>query len=82
MTLLLILAAVSAAAVAIAAAGQQHPLRRVGLSALCGASALGLVNAFSGYTGVSIALNYATAFVSTVLGLPGVVVLLAVRPLL
>ncbi len=82
MTLLYIMAAVAALATALAAVSHRHPLRRAGLSALCGAAGLGLVNALAGHTGVGIALNYATAFISTVLGLPGVVLLLAVRPLL
>lgn len=75
-----IMAGVSAAAVAIAACGQRHPLRRAGASALCGCCALGLVNVLTAYTGVSIALNHATAFVAVVLGAPGVILLLALRP--
>ena len=43
---------------------------------------LGAVNLLAGYTGVSIALNYATAFVAVVLGAPGVVTMLLLRVLL
>ena len=77
-----IMAGVSAAAVSLAACGQRRPLRRAGLSALCGCCALGLVNVLSAHTGVAIALNYATAFVTAVLGVPGVVLLLVLRPFL
>ncbi len=82
MTLLYAAAAAGTLAVAIAAACQRHPLRKVGFSALCGAAALGLVNVLGEYTGVTIALNYATAFVTVTFGVPGVVALLAVRPFL
>ena len=51
--------------------------------ALCwafgGAAALGAVNLMAGFTGVTIALNYATSFVAIVLGAPGVVLLLLMR---
>lgn len=80
--LLWILAGISGAIVAFAASRQSRPLRSAGLSALCGCCALGLVNVLSAYTGVGIALNYTTAFVTTVLGVPGVVLLLALRPFL
>ena len=40
------------------------------------------MNLLAGYTGVSIALNYATAFVAVVLGAPGVVTMLLLRVLL
>ena len=56
-------------------------LRALG-SAVCGAASLGAVNLLAGYTGVSIALNYATAFVAVVLGAPGVVTMLLLRVLL
>jgi inhibitor of the pro-sigma K processing machinery len=74
-----IMAGVSAAAVSLAACAQRHPLRRAGLSALCGCCALGLVKVLTAYTGVGIALNHASAFVASVLGIPGVVLLLALR---
>ena len=59
-------------AVSRAAASGPHPIGRACLSALCGVSALGAVNLLAPYTGVSIALNYGTAFAAVVLGLPGV----------
>ena len=74
-----IVAGVSAVAVSLAACGHRHPLRRAGLSALCGCCALGLVNVLAAYTGVGIALNHATAFAAAVLGLPGVVLLMLLR---
>lgn len=77
-----VMGAVGAGSVALAAIGSKRPLRSVFLSALGGVCGLGLVNALAGYTGVGIALNYVTAFVSVVLGLPGVILLLLVRPLL
>ncbi len=80
--LLWVIAGAGAAAAALAAVRQRRPLRQAGLSALCGCCALGLVNVLTPYTGVSIALNYATAFTAAVLGVPGVVLLLAVRPFL
>ena len=78
--LLWVLAGVSVLGVALAAAHQKRPLSAAGLSAVCGCCALGLVNALSSFTGVSIALNYATAFVTAVLGTPGVVLLLVLHP--
>lgn len=66
------LAAVLLLAVSRAAASRPHPIGRACLSALCGVSALGAVNLLAPYTGVSIALNYGTAFAAVVLGLPGV----------
>lgn len=72
--------ALCAIAVALAAAHHRRPLAAAAVSALGGLCALGLVNALAGWTGCAIALNYVTAFVSVVLGAPGVVLLLAVRP--
>lgn len=80
--LLWLLGGGAAMAVALAAVHQRHPLREVLLSAFCGCCALGLVNVLANWTGVSIALNYTTAFVSVVLGVPGVILLLAARPFL
>ena len=80
--LLWVLAGMSGVNVAFAASRQSRPLRSAGLSALCGCCALGLVNVLSAHTGVAIALNYATAFVTAVLGVPGVVLLLVLRPCL
>lgn len=80
--LLWIIAGTAAAAVALAAVRHRRPLLRVAMSALGGCCALGFINVFSAWTGVSIALNYATAFVTGVLGVPGVVLLLALYPLI
>lgn len=57
----------------------RRPVLRALASAGCGAAALGAVNLFAGYTGVGIALNYATAFVTVVLGAPGVITMLFLR---
>ena len=65
-----------------AASKAKRPLLRALGSAVCGAASLGAVNLLAGYTGVSIALNYATAFVAVVLGAPGVVTMLLLRVLL
>ena len=54
--------------VVLAASKAKRPLLRALGSAVCGAASLGAVNLLAGYTGVSIALNYATAFVAVVLG--------------
>lgn len=75
-------AGVCICAVALSASGEKHPLVRLFASGVCGCCALGLVNALSPFSGVRIALNFGTAFVSCVLGVPGIVLLLALRPLL
>lgn len=51
----------------------KKPLITAAKSALCGVCALMLVNLTSAATGCYIAVNHFTAFVSTVLSLPGVV---------
>lgn len=81
-TAALFAALLSAAGVVWAASKAKHPMRRALGSAVCGAASLGAVNLMAGYTGVSIALNYATAFVAVVLGAPGVILLLLLRVLL
>ena len=83
-------ALMSVIGVVLAASKAKRPLlRALGNSvvplvflAVCGAASLGAVNLLAGYTGVSIALNYATAFVAVVLGAPGVVTMLLLRVLL
>ena len=65
-------ALMSVIGVVLAASKAKRPLLRALGSAVCGAASLGAVNLLAGYTGVSIALNYATAFVAVVLGAPGV----------
>ena len=72
-------ALMSVIGVVLAASKAKRPLLG---SAVCGAASLGAVNLLAGYTGVSIALNYATAFVAVVLGAPGVVTMLLLRVLL
>lgn len=64
-------ALMSVIGVVLAASKAKRPLLRALGSAVCGAASLGAVNLLAGYTGVSIALNYATAFVAVVLGAPG-----------
>jgi len=51
----------------------RKPFSTAAKSALCGISALLLVNLTSAATGCYIAVNHFTAFVATVLSLPGVV---------
>lgn len=78
-TVALFWALVSVVAVAAALSKTAHPFFNALKSACCGAAALGAVNLMAGFTGVTIALNYATSFVAVVLGAPGVVLLLLVR---
>ena len=72
-------ALMSVIGVVLAASKAKRPLLRALGSAVCGAASLGAVNLLAGYTGVSIALNYATAFVAVA---PGVVTMLLLRVLL
>lgn len=81
-TIGLFAALLSLACVVAAAMKAKRPLLRALGSAACGAASLGAVNLLAGYTGVAIALNYATAFVAVVLGAPGVITLLLLRLLL
>lgn len=62
-----------------AAKQKKKALRSVAESALCGTGALAAVNLFSAYTGVSIALNFASAFFAVVYGVPGIIMLLLAR---
>lgn len=78
----LVVAVAALLAVCAALRHTKSPLRRALYSAGCGVAALGAVNLLALYTGVSVALNYATAFVAVVLGAPGVVCLLLLRLLL
>ena len=71
-----VLAAVGLVCVAWAASRQNHPAARVLAEAFCGLGALGAVNLLGSYTGVTLALNYAAAYASVVLGAPGVITLL------
>jgi len=81
-TLAVFAALISTAGVVLAAQKAKRPVRHALGSALCGIASLGAVNLLAGYTGVAIALNYATAFVAVVLGAPGVITLLLLRLLL
>ena len=69
-------------AVAYAASRTKRPLLRGLASSFCGAAALGAVNLLAPYTGVGLVVNFATAFVSVVLSVPGVIMLLILRLLL
>ncbi|MDO4566805.1 MAG: pro-sigmaK processing inhibitor BofA family protein [Oscillospiraceae bacterium] len=64
-----------------AAAKSARPFASGFYPALGGLAALAGVNALSFFTGVSIAVNYATAAAAVLLGAPGVVLLLALRAL-
>ena len=77
-----VLAAVGLVCVAWAASRQNHPAARVLAGAFCGLGALGAVNLLGSYTGVTLALNYAAAYASVVLGAPGVITLLVLRAVL
>lgn len=72
-TLWLIPAAISAAIMIYTFTKAKHPVITAIKSAVCGISALMLVNITSAATGCYIAVNYFTAFVVTFLSLPGVV---------
>ena len=62
-----------------AAAGQKHPVKALLANAVLGVAALGAVELAAKYTAVSLPLNWFTAFVSVVLGAPGVILLLLLR---
>lgn len=81
-SLALFLALLSTGCVLAALRRAKRPFTKALGSAVCGAAALGAVNLLAAYTGVALALNYATAFVAVVLGAPGVVLLLVLRLLL
>ena len=66
-----VLAAVGLVCVAWAASRQNHRQRGCWPGAFCGLGALGAVNLLGSYTGVTLALNYAAAYASVVLGAPG-----------
>ncbi len=52
------------------------PFKTAFVSAASGVCSLCVVNFLSFYTGVAIALNFTTSFVSVVLGVPGVICIL------
>jgi inhibitor of the pro-sigma K processing machinery len=82
MALELLAAVLCVGGVASAAGRARAPWLRALGGSVCGAAALGAINFFASYTGVTIALNYVTAFVVVVLGAPGAVLLLLARALL
>lgn len=65
--------AVMSVSVIYAMSKNKKPLLTAAKSALCGISALMLVNITSAATGCYIAVNHFTAFVATVLSMPGVI---------
>ncbi len=66
-------AAIVAAVMIYSFTKAKHPVFTAIKSALCGISALMLVNITATATGCYIAVNYLTAFVATFLSLPGVI---------
>lgn len=81
-TIMLFIALVSTAIVILYAQKSKRPILKCTASAVCGAAALGAVNLLASYTGVGLVINYFSAFISIVLGVPGVILLLALRVLL
>lgn len=69
-------------AVSYTASRCRRPVLTVLLHAAGGAAALAAVNLLARYTAVGIALNFTTAFIAVVLGMPGVILLLLLRLLL
>lgn len=74
-----ILAAAGTIAVLLAMLASGHPLKALGKSAASGFLALAAVNVTGGFTGVSLGLGWISAGVCTVLGLPGVAMLLFLK---
>ncbi|MEG0751695.1 MAG: pro-sigmaK processing inhibitor BofA family protein [Oscillospiraceae bacterium] len=77
--LLIALFAVAFAVVVRAASRQKRPFAGGFFPALAGLTSLACVNALASFTGFAIPINYVTAATSVVLGVPGTVLLLAVR---
>lgn len=75
-------AAAALLAVGFAAAHHRRPAGAALSSAVAGIAALGAVNMLAPFTGVGLALNWFTSFAAVVLGVPGVICLLAMRLLL
>ena len=75
----IVFAIVAMTAVCMGFSKTRRPLMAAAKSAASGISAMLLVNLVSGYTGCYIAVNCATVFVATVLSLPGVVCMLALK---
>lgn len=69
----------SLAATAAGACRAKRPLGKAAASGVCGVSALGLAALLAPYTGMTLGLNWFTAFAAVVLGAPGVITLLVLR---
>lgn len=78
-SIIIFIAIISVVSVCYIAYKSKKPVIKGTASALSGAAALGAVNLLAAYTGVGIALNYASAFIAVVLGVPGVVMMLILR---
>lgn len=65
--------------VAVSVAKQPKPVRAGLAAVLSGVGAMGAVNMLAPFTGVGIPMNGLTWFVSTLLGIPGVTMLLLLR---
>ena len=64
------------------AARQRHPAAALLAGAVCGVGALAVLALLEPLTGISLPLNRFTAFVATVLGVPGVILLLLLQLIL
>ena len=65
-----------------AAAKTPHAVRQALGSSVCGIATLGAAALLAPFTGLSLAVNWFTAFAAVVLGAPGVVTMLLLRVLL
>ena len=79
---MIIAGAVCLLIVARTAAHQQHPIRSVIASAVCGLAGLSAVALLSPVTGFLLPFNTFTAVCAVILGLPGVILLLALKLIL
>ena len=78
LTALIITLALGSLAVALTLIKSGHFIRYLLLSAISGIGALFAVNLLTSVTGVSIALNYITLFVSALFGISGVIALVLI----
>lgn len=78
---LMAVGAVCLLAAARAAAHREHPLLGIVSGAVCGLSALGALALLSPLTGVALPFNALTAATASILGLPGVILLLVLNVL-
>ncbi len=77
--LVLVLGIICVIAICIALKKTKKPLKEAFFNAACGVASLGAVNLLALQTGISISINYFTAFVVVVLGAPGTISLLILR---